>query len=96
MKKDTPLHSIQFNSISQFQCILNLENNRKNFTNKQIDKLGLIGGEPQPQYPQYPYMPPPQQQPPPPPQQPVASGGTSSLTGGDTHHQISANEAATV
>ncbi|XP_067643923.1 neuronal synaptobrevin isoform X2 [Eurosta solidaginis] len=40
------------------------------------NKLGLIGGETQPQYPQYPqYMPPP----PPPQQQAAPAGGTSSL-----------------
>lgn len=48
-----------------------------------IDKLGLIGGEQQPQYPPQYYMPPPQppqQQPPP---QAAATGGTSSLVGDD-------------
>lgn len=43
------------------------------------DKLGLIGGETQPQYPQY-----PQYMPPPPPQQQAQApaGGTSSLVDG--------------
>ena len=51
------------------------------FLSIQIEKLGLLGEEPQPQYPQY-YMPPPppQQQPPP---QAAAGGGTSSLVGDD-------------
>lgn len=52
------------------------------FLSKPIDKLGLIGGEQQPQYPPQYYMPPPppQQQPPP---QAAATGGTSSLAGDD-------------
>ncbi|XP_075164519.1 neuronal Synaptobrevin isoform X2 [Haematobia irritans] len=48
------------------------------------NKLGLIGSEPQPQYPPQYYMPPP----PPPPPQPAANGGggTSSLVADDKHH----------
>ncbi|KAI8118292.1 Vesicle-associated membrane protein 2, partial [Lucilia cuprina] len=49
------------------------------------DKLGLIGGEQQPQYPPQYYMPPPPPQQQPPPQAPAA-GGTSSLVGDDKSH----------
>ncbi|XP_046809295.1 vesicle-associated membrane protein 2 isoform X2 [Lucilia cuprina] len=49
------------------------------------NKLGLIGGEQQPQYPPQYYMPPPPPQQQPPPQAPAA-GGTSSLVGDDKTH----------
>lgn len=52
------------------------------FPPSPADKLGLIGSEPQPQYPQYAYMPPPPPQPQPPPQA-AAAGGTSSLVADD-------------
>lgn len=55
-----------------------------NFSFSNLDKLGLIGSEPQPQYPPQYYMPPPQQ---PPPQAAATGGGTSSLVADDKQQQ---------